>query len=215
MFLRMKNFDVILVLNMKYISQWLTQVRQGVSNHVQIDRLPSSFFTSTSKEISKIRITRPMCRNPRVVGEFPSQRASNAESLSHVMLSPWFRSYWPFSKDVHTVAKRHMIQGCNSYYALTHIRASIKMTDAKSGEQTRLVWLHHRRHSLLLTRRHLAVTNCRKVTFKYLSRTNRRYVYCTRPLKRVQYGLNKWPMRIWFFELIWDKSRLSKTRISQ
>ena len=39
-------------------------------------------FKPTSKEISKLHITGPLWQNSPVIGGFPSQRASNAESIS-------------------------------------------------------------------------------------------------------------------------------------
>ena len=57
-----------------------TDKRPGVSNHWQPTGLFNS-FRLTSDNTSKLRIDGPFCGNPQVTGKFPSQRASNAESV--------------------------------------------------------------------------------------------------------------------------------------
>ena len=53
--------------------------RHGVSNYRQLDCLSNGLFRLRSKETSKLRITGPLWRES---GGFPSQRDSNAESVS-------------------------------------------------------------------------------------------------------------------------------------
>ena len=53
--------------------------RDGVSNHQPHDCLLSRLFRCRSKKISKLRVTGLCEGNSLVTGEFPAQRASNAE----------------------------------------------------------------------------------------------------------------------------------------
>ena len=52
-----------------YPLRWCHNGRGGVSNHGRLDCLPNRLFRRRSKKASKLR------------GEFPSQRASNAENV--------------------------------------------------------------------------------------------------------------------------------------
>ena len=65
----------------RYISPILCRHngRDGVSNH---DYLLSRSFRRRSKKTSKLRVTGLCDGNSPVTGEFPSQRASNAENVS-------------------------------------------------------------------------------------------------------------------------------------
>ena len=56
--------------------------RDGVSNHRRIHCLPNRLFRCISKKISKLHVTGFCEENSPVTGEFPSQRASNAENVS-------------------------------------------------------------------------------------------------------------------------------------
>ena len=56
--------------------QWRHNERDGVSNHQPDDCLLNRLFKRRSKKISKLRVT-DLCE-----GEFPAQRASNAENVS-------------------------------------------------------------------------------------------------------------------------------------
>ena len=56
--------------------------RYGVSNHWQLYSLFKSLTNLTAIAISKRHIPTPYNVNPSVTGEFPSQRASNGESVS-------------------------------------------------------------------------------------------------------------------------------------
>ena len=64
--------------------QWRRNERDGVSNHQSHDCLLNRLFRLRSKKTSKIRVTGLCAGNSPVTGEFPSQRASNAESVSIV-----------------------------------------------------------------------------------------------------------------------------------
>ena len=71
--------------------QWRHNV--GVSNHQPHDCLLNDLFRRRSKKTSKLRGTGLCAGNSPVTGEFPAQRASNAENVSiwwrhHVLLHP-------------------------------------------------------------------------------------------------------------------------------
>ena len=71
--------------------------RDGISNHQCLNGLLNHLFRWRSKKTSKLSITSLCEGNSLVTGEFPSQRASNAENASiwwhhHVILSKlWAR----------------------------------------------------------------------------------------------------------------------------
>ena len=62
--------------------QWSHNERDGVSNHRRLHRLLDRLFRRWSKKTSKLSITGLCERNLPVTGGFPSQSASNAESVS-------------------------------------------------------------------------------------------------------------------------------------
>ena len=62
--------------------QWRLNEHDGVSNHQRFDCLLYPLFRRRSKKISKFRVTGPCEGNSPVTGEFPTQRASNAEHVS-------------------------------------------------------------------------------------------------------------------------------------
>ena len=59
--------------------QWRHNGRDGVSNHQPRDCLFKRLFRCRSKKTSKLRVTGLCEGNSPVTGEFPAQRASNAE----------------------------------------------------------------------------------------------------------------------------------------
>ena len=63
-------------------SQWRHNEPNGVSNHQHRDCLFNRLFMRKSKKTSKLRVTGLCVRNSPVAGEFPAQRASNAENVS-------------------------------------------------------------------------------------------------------------------------------------
>ena len=68
-----------------YVSEslhWRHNERDGVSNHQPHDCLLNRLFTRRSKKTSKLRLTGLCEGNSQVTGEFPAQRASNAENAS-------------------------------------------------------------------------------------------------------------------------------------
>ena len=56
--------------------------RDSVSNRRRLDCLLNRVFRRRSKETSKLRVTGFCEGNSPVTGEFPAQRASNAENVS-------------------------------------------------------------------------------------------------------------------------------------
>ena len=62
--------------------QWLHNERDGVSNHRRINCLPNPLSRCRSKKTSKLLVTGLCEGNSPVTGEFPAQRASNAENVS-------------------------------------------------------------------------------------------------------------------------------------
>ena len=62
--------------------QWRHNERHGVSNHRRLDGLLNRLFRRRSNKTSKLCVTGLCEGNSPVTGEFPSQRASNAENVS-------------------------------------------------------------------------------------------------------------------------------------
>ena len=62
--------------------QWRHNERDGVSNHQSHDCLLNRLFRRRTKKASKLRVTGLCEGNSPVTGEFPPQRASNAENVS-------------------------------------------------------------------------------------------------------------------------------------
>ena len=62
--------------------QWRQNGRDSVSNHQPHDCLLNCLFRRRSKKISKLRVTGLCVVNSPGTGEFPAQRASNAENVS-------------------------------------------------------------------------------------------------------------------------------------
>ena len=62
--------------------QWRHNGQDGVSNHQPYDCLLSRLFGRKSKKTSKLPVTGLCEGNSQVTGEFPAQRASNAENVS-------------------------------------------------------------------------------------------------------------------------------------
>ena len=63
------------------ILQWCHNERDCVSNHRRLDALRNRLFRRRSKKPSKLRVTGLFEGNSPVTGEFPSQRASDAENV--------------------------------------------------------------------------------------------------------------------------------------
>ena len=74
-----------------YSLQWRHNERDGVSNHQSYDCLRNRLFKAQIKE--NFKAPRHCEGNSLVTGEFPAQRASNAEKVSTV----WWRHHVVFS----------------------------------------------------------------------------------------------------------------------
>ena len=61
--------------------QWRHNERDGISNHQRLDCLLNRLFRRTLKKTSKLCVTGLCEGNSPVAGEFPAQRASNAENV--------------------------------------------------------------------------------------------------------------------------------------
>ena len=62
--------------------RWRLNGRDSVSNHQPHDCLLNRLFRRRSKKTSKLRVTSLRVGNSPGTGEFPAQRASNAENVS-------------------------------------------------------------------------------------------------------------------------------------
>ena len=62
--------------------QWRQNERDGVPNQQLNDCILNRLFRRRSKEASKLRVTGLCAGNSPVAGEFPAQRASNADNVS-------------------------------------------------------------------------------------------------------------------------------------
>ena len=62
--------------------QWRHNGPDGVSNHQPQACLPNRLFRRRSKKTSKLRNTGLCAENSLMTGEFPAQKASNAENVS-------------------------------------------------------------------------------------------------------------------------------------
>ena len=62
--------------------RWRHNEHDGISNHQPHDCLLNRLFRRRSKKTSKLRVTGLCEGNSPVTGEFPSQRASDAENVS-------------------------------------------------------------------------------------------------------------------------------------
>ena len=71
----------------QYTLQWRHNECDGVSIHQPHDYLLNRLFNRRSKETSKLRVTGLCEGNSTAIGEFPAQRASNAEYVSS-----WWRN---------------------------------------------------------------------------------------------------------------------------
>ena len=78
-----ERFQEISIMMLHFILtlQWRHNERDGVSNHHPHDCLPKRLFRRRSKKTSKLRVTGLCAGNSLVTGEFPAQRASNAENI--------------------------------------------------------------------------------------------------------------------------------------
>ena len=72
-----------------FVLQWRHNERDAVSNHQRLHRLLNHLCGRRSKKTSKFRAPGLWAGNSLVTGEFPTQKASNAENVSI-----WWRHHW-------------------------------------------------------------------------------------------------------------------------
>ena len=78
-----ENLNVLNEIQKSYMPQLsLRWCHHGVSNRQPHDCLLNHLFRHRSKKTSKLRVTGLCAGNSPVTGEFPAQRASNAENIS-------------------------------------------------------------------------------------------------------------------------------------
>ena len=75
-------FIILSTSNILTTLQWRHNEQDGVSNHQPCDCLLNRLFRRRSKKTSNIRTTGLCAGNSPVTGEFPAQRANNAENVS-------------------------------------------------------------------------------------------------------------------------------------
>ena len=97
-----------------YVLRWHHNQHDSVSNHQPHDCLLNRLFGRKSKKTPKLRVTGLCAGNSPGTGEFPAQRASNAENVSI-----WLRHHvgkyldtWRWKK----TDSKHMIQPLISRY---------------------------------------------------------------------------------------------------
>ena len=101
-------------------------VRYSVANHQPHECLLNRLFGRRSKKTSKIRVTGLCAGNSPVTGEFPAQKASNAENVSiwwrtHDNVSKWYEVYHPLN---------FLCDGCH-VWPICHVWRKSCVTDAK------------------------------------------------------------------------------------
>ena len=82
--LNVLNQDVYVIWNTgdRYPLQWRHNEHDGVLNHQRHHCLLNRLFGCRSKKTSKLRVTGLCAGNSPGTGEFPAQKASNAENVS-------------------------------------------------------------------------------------------------------------------------------------
>ena len=80
--LNLKTLGLIHYIRQCHPLQWRHNEWFGVSNHQPLHCLLNHSFCRRSKKTSKLRVTGLCAGNSPVTGEFPAQKASNAENVS-------------------------------------------------------------------------------------------------------------------------------------
>ena len=112
--------------------QWRHNGNDGVSNDQPHDCLLGRLFRRTSKKTAKLRVTGLWAGNSPVTGEFPTQRASNAENVSI-----WWRHHGMMVADCNVA--------CNATSSVIIMTSSNRnffgVTDPLWGESTGHRWI--------------------------------------------------------------------------
>ena len=109
--------------------QWRHNERDGVSNHRRIDCLPDCLFRWRSKIPSKLSVTSLCKGNSPVTGEFPAQRASNAEKVS---------IWWRYHAEIGNVF--------SCFLEIHSARHRFAAQMASNTENVFIWWRHHGKH---------------------------------------------------------------------
>ena len=96
-----------------WILQWRHNEPDGVSNHQPHDCLPKRSFRHISKKTSKLRVTGLCEGNSPLTGEFPAQRASNAENAS---------IWWRHHDSLYSLLKIYRVPASVRHMIKTHVR---------------------------------------------------------------------------------------------
>ena len=94
---------------------WRHNERDSVSNHQPNDCLLNHSFMCKSKKTPKLRVTGLCVGNSPVTGEFPAQRASNAENVSI-----WWRHHAPWAIPCNIYFSASLIS-CMRSYQIIHV----------------------------------------------------------------------------------------------
>ena len=133
--------------------QWRHNERDCVSNYRRLICLVNRLFRRRSKKTSKLRVTGLCERNSTVTGEFPAQRASNAENVSiwwrhHVSSS--LSSGFPPSLGRHSSTTS---ADTTSKMALTWMRWKVPVVFLLFGGYLQQTWVIHYVASVILDTR--------------------------------------------------------------
>ena len=109
---------------------WRHNEHDGVSDHQPHDCLLNRLFMRRSRETSELRVADLCAGNSPVTGEFPAQRASNAENVSiwlhHHVISHDHSAFQTLQRQEHHSVPNHRELNClfNSLFKLITKRAS-------------------------------------------------------------------------------------------
>ena len=112
---------------------WRHNGCDGVSNHQPRDCLLNGLFRRRSKKTSKRRVTGLCAGNSPLTGEFPAQRASNAENFS---------IWWCHHDKFYDTASDCKIPRINVDHTLIrHLRVGLMSTRLQSNHHSCYLWL--------------------------------------------------------------------------
>ena len=101
--------------------QWHHDEHDGISNHWHLHCLLNCWITRRSKKTSKLRVTGFCARNSSVTGEFPAQKASNAENVS----------IWWSQQVIHRHSGNH-VNALSKRLVCNHLKFNLKKNDKLS-----------------------------------------------------------------------------------
>ena len=117
--------------------QWYHNERDDVSNHQPHDCLLNRLFRRRSKKTSTHRVTGLCVGNSPATGEFPAQRASNAENVTIW----WRHQASPYNTSHEMMSQRRCALYCFWYQQRIHVKyipilfsvASLKRVQSHGG----------------------------------------------------------------------------------